>query len=414
MKKKNVIITGIISSIIVILGISIPTYKVYSKVKSFDGYIYPTVKINGENMSGKTVEEAKKILEDKYQTPVGNKKINIKANDKTYTINYTQLGAKYDIDKVVKEAFDYGKDKNIIDKYKLIKNSVVKPMELSFTYNPKPIDDVINNIKVAVNKQPQNGAITKSGAGFVITPDVDGYKLKDVELKTNIIATINGKIGQDANVQANIETLKASKTKEKLQGVNTLVSTYSTQYGTISSPGRATNIQLATSAINGLLLMPGETFSFNGVVGERTAAKGYQAAPVDIGKTTGMGLGGGICQVSTTLYNSVIRAGVKSTVRMHHTIPSTYVPLGFDATVDYGNLDYQFKNTLSFPMYIESSSANGVETFNIYSDKSLLSKTYSLTSNVAPGGKNVKVYLQTIQNGVTLSNELIVNDTYTN
>ncbi len=418
MKKKNGIIIGIICSIIVIIGVSVPTYKVYSKVKSFDGYIYPTVKINGEDMSGKTVEEAKKLLTDKYQTPIGNKKISIKANDKTYTINYSQLGAKYDIDKVVNEAFNYGKDKNIIDKYKLIKDSVVKPMELSFTYNPKPIDNVINNIKTDVNKQPENGSIQKTGgmgvAQFSVTSDTDGYQLKDIELKANIIATINGKLGQDTNVQANMETIKASKTKEKLQGINAEISTYSTTYGPVSSPQRATNIQLATNAINGLVLMPGETFSFNGVVGERTAAKGYQSAPVDIGKKTGMGLGGGICQVSTTLYNSIIRAGVKSTVRMHHTIPSTYVPLGYDATVDYGNLDYQFKNTLNFPMFIEASSANGIETFNIYSDKSLLSKTYNLTSDVAPGGKNVKVYLQTSQNGTVISNELIVNDTYTN
>ena len=130
MKKKKVIIISIISAIIVILGISIPTYKVYSKVKSFDGKIYPTVKVDGVDMSGKTVQEAKKLLVDKYGTPIGNKKINIKVNDKTYTINYAQLGAKYDIDKVVNEAYNYGKDKNIIDKYKLIKNSVIKPMKL--------------------------------------------------------------------------------------------------------------------------------------------------------------------------------------------------------------------------------------------------------------------------------------------
>jgi vancomycin resistance protein YoaR len=410
--KKNVLIIGIISFIVIIAGISIPTYKVYSKVKSFDNYIYPTVKINGEDVSGKTVDEAKKLLSDKYQTPIGNKKINIKVNDKTYTINYSQIEAKYDIDKAVTDAFNYGRDKSVIDKYKLIKTPVLKSIQLSFNYNVKPIDDLISNIKKDVNKDPKNGSVTKSGGGFSITPDVDGYKLKDDELKKNIIASINGDLGQDSNVQANIEVIKANRTKEKLAGINTLVSTFSTSYGPISSPQRATNITLATNAINGLVLMPGETFSFNGVVGERTAAKGYQAAPVDIGTKTAMGLGGGICQVSTTLYNSVLLAGIKATVRMHHTIPSVYVPLGFDATVDYGNLDYQFKNTLSYPIYIEGSSANGTETFNIYSDKSLLSKTYKVVNNVDPSGKKVKVYLQTYQNGQMTANDLIANDVY--
>lgn len=198
-------------------------YKVYSKVKNFDGHIYPTVKINGVDMSGKTIKQAKKLLGNKYQKPIENKKIDVKVNDKIYTINYSELNLKYDIDKVVNEAFNYGKDKNIIDKYKLIKDPVIKPMKLSFTYNPKHIDDVINRIKLDVNSKPKNGAIQKTGAmgvaQFAVTPDKDGYKLKDTELKTNIIASINGEISQDTTVQANIETLKASKTKEKLQGI---------------------------------------------------------------------------------------------------------------------------------------------------------------------------------------------------
>lgn len=438
MKKKNIIIIGALCAIILILGISIPAYNIYSKVKSFENVIYPGVKIENIDVSGKTIDEAKKIVSDKYQAVVGDKKVNVKAKDKNYSITYSKLDAKYDTDKVVKEAFDYGKNLGIYDRYKLIKKGSEKDIKLSFTYDKKPLDDFINTMKKDINKEPVNATITKLGSGFQVSSDSDGFKLKDVELKNKIIGAIDGTVGSDTNVQADVETVKASKTKDKLQSVNTLISTFNTEYGSRSSAGRAINIQLATKAISGLCLMPGESFSFNGVVGERTAAKGYQAAPVDIGYSTGMGLGGGICQVSTTLYNAVLQAGIKATERLHHTIPSVYVPLGFDATVDYGNLDYQFKNTLDFPIYIEGSSDNGVETFNIYSNNSLTNKTYKIVNNVyqelqpsttyiddstlpagttridqnPSTGHKVKVFLQTYQNGTMVSQEMIANDTY--
>jgi len=415
MNKKNAIILSSVCFLIAALAAGGYGYKAYSKVKGYDNYIYPTVIVENEDISGKTKEEATRILNDKYQVSLQNKKINIKIRDKSYVIAYSQIGAKYNIDKAVKEAYQYGKDKSFIDKYKLLRNPSKKTIKLSFDYdsNAKPIDDLINNIKKDINKDAKNASITKNGSNFVITPDQDGYKLKDQELKKDIMAAINGQLGQDPSVQGNIESVKANITKEKLSGVNTLLGTFSTDYGSISSPGRMINIQLATRTINGKVLMPGETFSFNGILGKRTAEKGYQSAPVDIGKTTGMGIGGGICQVSTTLYNAALLSGIKPTVRTHHSIPSAYVSLGHDATVDYdGKLDYQFKNTFNFPIYIEGSSANGIETFSIYSDASLKSKDYKVVDNIVEGGKRVKIYLQTYQNGNMIANELISDDTY--
>lgn len=417
MKKRNaIILIGGVCFIALAAGISIPAYKIYSKVKSFENYMYPGVKIQNEDMSGRTAGEAKKILTAKYEDTIKNKKININVNNKLYTISYDQLEAKYDVDKVVEEAFKYGRDGNILDKYKLITKPQTKAYSLSFTYNnnPKVVDDLLNNLKKEVNKDPKNGSITKSGSSFSITPDKDGYKLKDDELKKNILASISDKVTQDTEIKGNIDVVKANATKEKLQKVDTLVGTFSTNYGSISSPGRMTNIQLATKAINGTWLMPGDTFSFNKVVGERTADKGYQAAPVDIGTKTAMGLGGGICQVSTTLYNAMLLSGVKPTVRQHHTIPSLYVSLGLDATVDWGNLDYQFKNTLAYPIYIEGLSDNGTETFNIYSNSSLLSKSYKVVNQVAEDDKNrtSTVYLQTYENGAMTANTYLYKDVY--
>lgn len=436
--KKKLLIIGIISFVIVITGISAFFYHVYSVDSEHMNVIYPGVSIENIDVSGKTIEEAKKIVDEKYQNLVQNKKIIVKAGDNTYTTTYGKLSAKYDVNKIVEEAINYGKDLSLYNKYKLINDPQQKTFKLSFTYDSKPVDELINTIKKDINKNAVNAKIKKQGNGFSITPDIDGYKLNETQLKTDIINSINNKPEGDTTVQAKIDNVKANATKEKLAGVNTLISTFSLDYASISSPGRCTNIQLATKAINGTFLMPGDSFSFNNTVGERTAAKGYQAAPVDIGNKTGTGLGGGICQVSTTLYNSVLLAGVKATNRNHHSIPSVYVPLGYDATVDWGTLDYAFKNTLDFPMYIEGTTDNGRVTFNIYSDSSLLSKQYKVENEIYEEmqpttiyqddptlpigttvvdqnsyvGHKVKVYLETFQNGTMISKDMITNDTY--
>lgn len=415
MKKKNAIILGTVCFIAIILLIGFSGYKIYSKIKSYDNSIYPGVRVDEQDLSGKTKMEAKKVLEDKYENSLQNKKINIKSENKNYSITYAQIGAKYDINKAVNEAYNYGKDESLFNKYNMIKNPTGRVIKLSFTYdsNSKAIDDLIKNIQNSVNKEPKNARIYRNGTGFSIIPDQDGYGINQKELKSGILSSINDVVGQDSNVEAKIETVKAKITKEKLESINTLISTYSTSYGSISSAERVNNIQLATRTISGTVIMPGDTFSFNGILGKRTAEKGYEAAPVDIGKTTGMGLGGGICQVSSTLYNAALLGGIKPTVRIHHTIPSVYVPLGHDATVDYdGKLDYQFKNTFNYPIYIEGISSSGTETFNIYSNESLKSKTYKVVDQPYNSGKSVKIYLQTYQNGNMIANDLISNDSY--
>lgn len=109
MKKKNIIIIGIACAVIVIMGISIPAYNIYSKVKSFDNIIYPGVKIQDIDVSGKSIDEAKKMVSDKYQAVVGDKKVNVQAQGKNYSISYSKLNAQYNIDKLQQKLSTMGK-----------------------------------------------------------------------------------------------------------------------------------------------------------------------------------------------------------------------------------------------------------------------------------------------------------------
>ena len=146
-----------------------------------------------------------------------------------------------------------------------------------------------------------------------------------------------------------------------------LLSTFSTSYEN-SSEGRRKNVELASSKINGVVLKEGEVFSFNFVTGERTLENGYQSSPtIEKGEFV-MGVGGGVCQVSTTLYNAVIRAGLQVISVSPHSLPVSYVPPSMDAMVSTAT-DFRFKNTTPYPITIKSQARGGVLTFKIYGFK---------------------------------------------
>ena len=435
---KNKLPLGIIIavSVLVVGAAGFIAYQ-YNNVKSWSNLMYPGVKIEGEDVSGKTKDQAKQIIEQKHGA-VEKKKVNISTPDRTYTLDYSKLNPKYNVDEVVNEAFSYGKNLNLFQKYKLIKGSETKEYKLKFTYNSNPINELINNIEKDTNKDPVNAGLRGTEGNFTVIPDQNGRKLNKDALQKEIVAKIDGSLGTDVNIKAPIDVVTAKITADKLASITSRIATFSTDYGSISSSERANNIILATKGINGRILMPGDTFSFNDTLGERTAAKGYQAAPVIIGNQVDSGLGGGICQVSTTLYNAILRANINSVERSHHSLPSHYVPLGMDATVDYGNLDYKFKNTLNYPVYIQGDTSDGRVTFNIYSNSSLSNIVTDVKSEVyqtiQPGvqyvddptlpvgqtqqvqapstGFKVKVTKTTTQNGTVISQGVVADDFY--
>lgn len=139
---------------------------------------------------------------------------------------------------------------------------------------------------------------------------------------------------------------------------------FSSDYSS-SSNDRAYNIKLACEKINGYVLAPGDEFSYNDVVGPRTVERGFRVANVYVGNTVQPGIGGGICQVSSTMYNAVVFADLEVTARRNHTLPVSYVPMGRDATVSYGSTDFKFKNTTSNPVKIVAVAEKGINTITI-------------------------------------------------
>lgn len=147
---------------------------------------------------------------------------------------------------------------------------------------------------------------------------------------------------------------------------NTPISSYSTQIKD-QSEGRLTNINITCSTLSGSIVHPGETFSFNKVVGQPTSERGYQEASIIVNHKTEKGVGGGNCQVSSTLYNAVLDVGNLAVIERHeHGKDVTYVPDGRDAAVSYGSLDFKFRNDLSYDIRIEAATDNNTLTISLY------------------------------------------------
>lgn len=193
-----------------------------------------------------------------------------------------------------------------------------------------------------------------------------------------------------------------------------LLASYSTKYAT-SNVDRTTNLRLAASKIDGKVVMPGEIFSYNKVVGKRTIAAGYKEAAIyqDGGVTNG--LGGGICQISTTLYNAVIAANMEIETRRNHMFVPSYADAGKDATVVWGSTDFKFKNRRDYPIKIEASVNGGIARVNIYGlltndeyDISIDTKTIKSTDTTLV----VESYRAYRRNGELVKRDKLYTDTY--
>ena len=314
----------------------------------------------------------------------------------------------------------------------------------SYTLDTSGLEDAVTAQAAAVadlwDKAPKSGAITSFDADssrFVFSEGENGLAVDQEKLISDINAAIAGK-NFDASIAAAVNEVAPEYDEASAKDQYKTVSTFSTN--TTSNSKRNTNIRLACEAINGTILQPGEEFSFNGVVGERTEKKGYQAAAAYNNGEVVQEIGGGVCQVSTTLYNAVVRAGFKITTRRSHTYEPSYVTPGQDATVSYGGPDFKFVNNSNAPIGLRASYASQVVTVSVYAiplledgvkydlkstklkDMDPPAPTYEEDQTLQPGEEKVKSqgskgsYWETrliiTKNGEVVSDEVDHNTTY--
>lgn len=234
------------------------------------------------------------------------------------------------------------------------------PIEIAV--KPQQPDEInVEQIYNEIRKDPVDAYYTKEP--FEIHPSENGmdFKIPLEEAK----AMISSEKKEEYVIPLHIIYPNFTTNMIGTEAFPDLLSTFSTKYAA-SNRNRTTNLILAANKINGTVLMPGETFSYNKVVGARTISAGYKEAPIYVQGRVEDGLGGGICQITSTLYNAVVYANLEVTQRTNHQFVPSYVTASRDATVVYGALDFQFKNNRNYPIKLVCSVSGGIANFQIF------------------------------------------------
>lgn len=428
-KKTKIVLISVISILALLLLAIICTG--FALLNINNTRIMNGISINGIKINGLTKEEAEKKITEKMEENL-NKDIHVKAEDFEYFIKLSQIEVDYNIAKAVQEAYNIGRNKNIFsNNFSILKAMITgTDINLDFTYNEELLNNIVSDIAVKVPNaiidtdyyiENDKLTITKGKAGNSIDKEKAKNAIIDViinndknEIQVDIIYEEPNKIdidkiyneiytepkdayytkepfevfphvnGVDFDLEAARELLKEDKDEYEIMLTITeptkttnkigteafpdLLSTFSTKYDA-SNTGRSKNLQLAAEKINGTVVMPGEVFSYNKTVGERTIAKGYTEASGYAGGKVVPTLGGGICQISSTLYDAVVYANLEIIERKSHMFLASYVGAGKDATVVYGSIDFKFKNTRNYPIVLKTAVKNGIAKIEVYGIK---------------------------------------------
>lgn len=499
-KRKKITIISIIISIIFVFIIVLST--IFALININNNNIISGVKIEGIDVSGLSREEAKSKIETVYNEKIQKdimlkyEEYDTAINPELLETKYDIENAIEDAISIGKNSNIFVNNYNIL--FALIgKNNINVNMYINEEITKKAIKDIEANIPGAVIEpdyyiEDNKLIITKGKEGLNIDIDILAEKIKDnlrdINTKQEYIEipvinktpeeiniekiheevykevqdayytkepfTIHPEVeGIDFNLDEAKKLLEEEKeqyeiiltiTKPKIttaqigsEAFPDLLATYSTNYDA-SNVSRTTNLRLASQKINEKVILPGETFSYNKTLGERTYAAGYKDAKVYENGQVVDGIGGGICQISSTLYNSVLMSNLEVTERRNHQFVTSYTPAGRDATVVYGLTDFKFKNTRKYAVKIKASVSNGIATVSIYgikedneyvvsfSTKTISNIPYTIkyvddnslnagTEKVSQKGANgiiTETYIIKSLNGKVVSTKLLSKDTY--
>lgn len=407
-KVKKYKIVGLVA-IICVLGVSI---NYFNKKYIYTNVIAKNIFIEGIDVSNLTKEEAINYVNE--NVILGELQLNY--NGETNVISPDEIDLKYNTSEVVDEAYHYTKTDSYFENVKrffdLNKNS--KNLEIKSLYNENKLSEKIQNISDSINVDMKNAKVYISDSGNIsVSSATIGKELDIASTKESIYDAIKNKDYKSIDLKVNIKEPKIST--EAVKSVNTLLAEFSTKFSTKDS-NRVTNVVLSAKATSDVLLMPGEEFSYNNLTGKRTTSNGYKDAPVIINGKLEQDVGGGVCQVSSTLFNSVLYSGLDVTSRRNHSLKSSYVSIGRDAMVSDGGSDFRFKNPYSHPVYIKNTVSNGVITSKIYgniSDKKNISiKVDPYTTEGLDAAKTYIEYKDS--NGKVIRTQYISNSVYKN
>ena len=358
-----------------------------------DGVFYPNIFVNDIPLEGKTLDEAAAVVTQQVQSLISSFRITLRTEDgRSWDITGDSLNMKYDIADQLDQLWAIGHTGSSSTRYEQVKALEAEPAMryTTLTYDLSQVNQILNQIKAEVDQPAVSATRVQDDSKwppFSYTDDIPGQTLDTTGLNERICAMVDTL--ESGVVVLSPTPVQATITRAQLEAQIVKLSSYETTVGKSGeyAEARAENVRLGTEKFNHLVIKAGESVSFNKVAGKRSnPANGYQQALEIAYGNYVLGTGGGICQVSSTLYNAVVNAGLTVNKRTPHAIPSSYVEKGLDATVSDDRYDFVFTNNTNSDIYIETEfvKVKGYyhSRFTIYGRPDPNGYTYKLVSQV--------------------------------
>lgn len=359
------------------------------------GLAWPTGKtiygltIDGHSLSHQSMDEVDSYLQERNTQSQSIRIVDPKG--KETTIHLADLGITIDRIGTVTDVMDYGYESDVMTYVMHRVDALLhgKEMNIRYKVDGPMAESYFLNYAKAMGQVGTNATIILEGNKVVHQPAKVGRKL-------DVTATM--KRLQEQLQEGKVETLELvinesaqpTITDKDLVSITSILGSFTTYFDG-SNTSRAHNIHLASQKIHQTFIPAGGIFSFNQVVGERTPEAGYDDAPVFMGGRLVPGIGGGICQVSSTLFNTALLSGMDIVERDTHFAPVSYIPVGLDATVAWGYIDFQFKNPYSHPIYVIAEEGAGYVTITILGAKEDVPQSVTITKGKEQKIPNKKV-----------------------
>ena len=376
---------------------------------SCQGRILYGVQSEGISLFGMTQKEA-----EQYFTQLGKKKlaaqtISLRSKGAVWKIPAQELAVRPAAAAAAEEAYDAGRKGSFVQQAVTQIKNAIYGCSIPFTasYDESLLQEKLEEIAENILVQPINAACEIGANGTIRhIPGKSGQKL-DISAALKMLDKPLKEM-QAANVELPLAENPPFVRTEDVANVNAVLGSYTTYY---RQGARGDNIAIATQQLNGVLIRSGANCSFNNIVGTRTANAGYKNAAVLVNGKSVPGIGGGVCQVSSTLYNAILLAGLNPTERFSHFIPSSYCPPGLDATVADDLIDFQFMNPLPHSVYILASADGRKITVQVLGTQADLQGRHISVETVG-SSRRPSVYRIYSANGQVVEREYLHTDSY--
>lgn len=330
------------------------------EILSYDKF-YEGISINNIDLKDLTKEEAINKIKENLQVE---DKFTFKYNDYVKNFIPKDIEFSYDYENLVNEAFKLGRSGNAKERMETLKNLLANPknFEVKSSYNLEKLNEIIKEVSEKLNSEPVDEKIDFSKEKASVIDGKLGIKVETEKITNNFKA-----IPVKFNLEIPVSVTEYKKLDRNLvSSIKGVIGEATTKFD--YQPNRNTNIKIAANKMNEFVVNPGETFSFANVLGEVSSSTGYKPAGTFVNDKVVDSIGGGICQVSSTLYQALVKSDLKIVERNQHSMRVDYCTIGLDAMYYAGSSDLKFKNNFDFPIIIKSYVSNGSLTFKVFGD----------------------------------------------